>query len=58
MENRHVCTLVHTALDPALHALTAHSMRYKEGFTAVDESGAAVAEGPVTPTCVLMPFTP
>ena len=43
-ENRKVRTLVHTALDPALHMLTPHNVRFRDKFHAVDEGMKPVTE--------------
>ena len=43
-ENRKVRTLVHTALDPALHMLTPHNVRFRDKFHAVDEAKKPVKE--------------
>ena len=51
-ENRKVRTLVHTALDPALHMLTPHNVRYRDSFYAVDEAKKPVKESFSTPGCV------
>ena len=37
-------TLVHTALDPALHMLTPHNVRFRDKFHAVDEGKKPVKE--------------
>lgn len=45
-------TLVHTALEPTQHMLSPHHAKFKPGFSAVDETGRAVAEAPATLKCV------
>ena len=42
-------TLVHTALDPALHMLTPHNVRFRDKFHAVDEGKKPVKESFSTP---------
>jgi hypothetical protein len=59
MENRHVRTLVHTALEPAegfaaadapaSHRPVQRYLAYKQGFNAVDENKHAVKDGSLTP---------
>ena len=48
-ENRKVRTIVHTAVDPALHMLTPHNVRFRDKFHAVDEAKRPVKESFSTP---------
>ena len=43
---------MHTALDPALHMLTPHNVRFRDKFYAVDEAKNPVKESFSTPQCV------
>ena len=46
-------TIVHTAMDPALHMLTPHNVRFRDQFYAVDEGKRPVKESFSTPECAL-----
>ena len=48
-----VRTIVHTAMDPALHMLTPHNVRFRDQFYAVDEGKRPVKESFSTPECAL-----
>ena len=52
-ENKKVRTIVHTAMDPALHMLTPHNVRFRDQFYAVDEGKQPVKESFSTPECAL-----
>lgn len=54
-ENKKVRSLVHTALDPALHMLTPHNVRFRDKFYAVDEAKKPVKESFSTLRCVACP---
>ena len=44
---------MHTAMDPALHMLTPHNVRFRDQFYAVDEDKRPVKESFSTPECAL-----